>query len=169
MAATTQQEFSPTGGGMFQLYSKRCEYALRALIWAAIHRIGVRFQAAEVCREAGIPESYTRKVFQALTQGGFLEAARGPGGGYSLAKPPEETAVLDVIKAVDGPDTFDHCILGLPCCGSEHPCPLHYVWADTKEKLLEQLAGQTLREVADAIARRPTDAARKQAGKVRKA
>lgn len=131
---------------------------MRALIWAAIHRIGVRFQAAEVCREVGIPESYTRKVFQALTQGGFLDAARGPGGGYALAKLPEETAVLDVIKAVDGEDTFEHCIMGLPCCGDKHPCPLHHMWADSKTSMLEMLAGQTLREVADTVRERPSKA-----------
>ena len=141
---------------MFQLYSKRCEYAMRALIWAAIHRDGVRFQAAEICREVDIPESYTRKVFQALTQGGFLEAVRGPGGGYALAKSPEETAVLDVIKAVDGEDTFENCIMGLPCCGDAHPCPLHHMWAESKKNMLTQLADKSLREVADLVRQRPS-------------
>ncbi len=136
---------------MFRLYSKRCEYALRALIWAATHRREGRFQAAEACREVGIPESYTRKVFQSLTQGGFLKAIRGPGGGYALSQPPEDVTVLDVIHAVDGEETFHHCVMGLPCCGDEHPCPLHGVWSDVKGSLLGQLSENTLRQVADAV------------------
>jgi Rrf2 family protein len=136
---------------MFRLYSRRCEYALRALIWAANHRSGVRFQAAEVCREVGVPESYSRKVFQDLTQGGFLTAVRGPGGGYALSQSPEEIAVLDVIYAVDGPDCFSRCVMGLPECGTDRPCPLHTVWADVKKNLLGQLSTNTLQELADVL------------------
>jgi Rrf2 family protein len=101
-----------------------------------------------VCAKAGIPESFTRKVFQALVQGDFLEASRGPGGGYSLTRPASEITLIDVVRAVDGEDTFDHCILGFPICGGENPCPLHPVWARAKEQFLHHLGLVTLEEVS---------------------
>lgn len=138
------------GPAMFRLYSKGCEYAIRALVYAVKHGGRERFQAAEVCRRVGIPEHFTRKTFQALVQGGFLQAVRGPGGGYVLSRPPEETPILDVVRAVDGEDTFDHCVMGLEECSNARACPMHAVWSEGKARLLEQLGRTTLQDVVDA-------------------
>jgi Rrf2 family protein len=135
---------------LFKLYSKGCEYALRALTYAATQNEDGRFQAADVCLQTGIPESFSRKIFQALVQGGFLRALRGPGGGYVLTIPPDQISLLDVIRAVEGDDTFDHCVLGLPECGTKRPCPLHETWVKAKEQLLAQLEKRTLQDLADA-------------------
>ncbi len=132
---------------MFRLYSKGCAYALRALVCAAATDGGKRFKATTICRRAGIPEAYTRKVFQALVQGKFLRAVLGPGGGYELSRPPGEISILEVIRAVDGEDTFDQCIMGLPQCGCEQPCPLHPVWEEAKKALLQRLAQNTLQDL----------------------
>lgn len=134
---------------MFRLYSKGCEYALRALLEAASEGGIGRFQAGEVCQRAGIPEPFTRKVFQALVQAGFLKAARGPGGGYELSASPDEISLLEIIQAVDGNGTFDQCIMGLPQCGCENPCPLHHVWAQVKERLLIDLGSKKLRDLLE--------------------
>ncbi|MCH7649769.1 MAG: Rrf2 family transcriptional regulator [Nitrospinae bacterium] len=91
---------------MFRLYSKGCEYAIRALVHAAPKKKGERFKAKAICEKAGIPESFTRKVFRLLVHAGFLEALRGPGGGYALLEDPERISLLEIIKAVDGADTF---------------------------------------------------------------
>lgn len=139
---------------MFKLYSKGCQYALRALAFVVTDRGSDRFQISEVCEKVGIPESFTRKVFQDLVQAGFVHAHRGPGGGYSLAEPPDKISLLDVILAVDGPDTFNHCILGFSECSKTHPCPIHHRWAEAKAQLLEQLKQDTLQDVADFAATR---------------
>lgn len=141
---------------MFKLYSKGCEYAIRALVFVADEgkdQTG-RFQAAEICKRASIPEAYTRKVFQALVQGEFLSAHRGPGGGYSLTRHPTEISVLDVILAVDGEETFDHCVMGLPGCGGAHLCPLHHIWAEAKERMLTQLENSTLHDIRETVVTR---------------
>ncbi len=138
---------------MFRLYSKGCEYAIRALMCAAPEGIVKRFQARDVCRRGGIPEPYTRKVLQSLVQGGFLRAVLGPGGGYELTRDPSEITLYEVIRAVDGEDTFDGCILGLPECGGRNPCPLHGVWANARERLFTQLHAKTLKDLIAQSAR----------------
>jgi Rrf2 family protein len=139
---------------MFKLYSKGCQYALRALTFASAAAPGTRFQARDLCEKAEIPEPITRKVFQALTQGGFLQAHRGPGGGYSLTRDPAEITLLEVIQAVEGKDTFDGCVLGFSECGQANPCPMHHIWVSTKKNLLENLSSTTLSELTALTLRR---------------
>ena len=133
---------------MFKLYSKGCQYALRALTFVVSDTTKERFQAREICEKAEIPEYFTRKVFQSLVQGGFLEAHRGPGGGYSLTRNPSDITLLEVIKAVEGQGTYDHCVLGFSECGKTNPCPLHDIWVHTKKNLIENLSTTTLDKLA---------------------
>lgn len=139
---------------MFRLYSKGCEYALRALAHLSPEEAEGRFQAKTLCETAGIPESFTRKVFQSLVQGGFLRAVRGPGGGYALTSKPSEISLLRIVHVVDGYDTFAACILGLDECNSQKPCPLHYMWAEIKTELQSQLQALTLQDLMVTVQRR---------------
>ncbi len=134
---------------MFRLYSKGCEYAIRALMHVAPTNGTKRFQAKTICEKAGIPEPFTRKVFQSLVSGGFLEAARGPGGGYQLTEDPRRITILEIIKAVDGETVFDGCIMGLPECDALKPCPLHEIRSVTMHHLLSQLESTSLQDLIE--------------------
>jgi Rrf2 family protein len=135
---------------MFKLYSKGCQYALRVLAFVLVEQSGSRISARDLCERLDIPESFSRKVLQLLVQGGLLEASRGPGGGYSLTRNPEEITLLDVIHAVDGDDCYDQCILGLDTCRPETPCPLHDFWSAARKLLLQQLQDCTLADIGAA-------------------
>jgi Rrf2 family protein len=139
---------------MFKLYSKGCEYAIRALVHMAPTEEGKRHQVKEICKKAEIPESFTRKIFQDLVNGGFLDAVPGPGGGYIIVKEPKDITLLEIIEAVDGTDTFSDCILGLAACNAVKPCPLHHTWAEAKKLLLHQLESQTLSDVLETTRKR---------------
>jgi len=106
-----------------------------------------RFQAGELCEKAGIPEAFTRKVFQSLVQAGILRALRGPGGGYEFARPLCDITLLDIVRAIDGEDAFNVCAMGLMMCGNLNPCPLHEAWAPFKTKLIEELQRKTLADL----------------------
>lgn len=127
---------------MFQLYSKGCEYAIKALI--QMQDPNQNYDAEGICKRARIPESFSRKIFQALVRGKFLRAVPGPGGGYQSRKHAKKITVLDIVRAVDGPKAFNSCIMGLSICGKESPCPLHESWAKAKFHLIEELEGKKL-------------------------
>lgn len=133
---------------MFCLYSKGCEYAIRALSEIASEKARDKFLARDICRKAGIPEAYARKTFQALVQNGFLRAVPGPGGGYSLMRDPKKTTVLDVIQAVEGPESFSKCVLGLSSCGDKNPCTLHSVWMKLKAGMIKGLSSRSLSDLS---------------------
>ncbi|MFZ9695719.1 MAG: Rrf2 family transcriptional regulator [Chitinophagaceae bacterium] len=47
-----------------------------------------------------------------MVQNGFLKAVPGPGGGYSLARDPKRTTVMDVVDAVEGKGNYSQCMMG---------------------------------------------------------
>jgi Rrf2 family protein len=50
-----------------------------------------------------IPARYLEQIFQRLRRARIVQGKRGPGGGYTLARPPSEITLRDVIEAVEGP------------------------------------------------------------------
>lgn len=62
----------------------------------------------------GASEGHLSKVLQRLSRSGYLESLHGPGGGYVLAKKPEEISLLEIFELLGGPFTLDGC--GFPRC-----------------------------------------------------
>lgn len=136
---------------MFSLYSKGCEYTLRALICGLDLAKDGGFRVEDACRKARVPESFTRKGFQRLVHGGVLITLRGPGGGYYLNGEAAAISVLQIVKVVDGGETYERCVMGLSQCGDEAPCPLHPVWKRMKQKLTGELGRTTLHQMMTAL------------------
>ena len=134
---------------MFQLYSKSCEYALKALMQFPPKNDETKLSLRGICQQANIPEAYTRKVFQALVQAGFLRAVTGPSGGYQLSGSPQTISLLDIIHAVEGPKVFDRCLMGAVSCRSKNKCPVHETWLAVRGSLLDALEKKTLAELIE--------------------
>lgn len=133
---------------MLRLYSKGCEYTLRALICLAGDGGTTRMAVREVCRRAGIPEPFTRKLFQHLVRQGLLRAVPGPGGGYQLSCAPSAVSLLTIITMVDGAQAMDKCVMGFPACDGRHPCALHPIVGRAKTILVAALKAKTLKAVS---------------------
>lgn len=139
---------------MFHLYSKGCEYAIRALIDIAAHGQESYVTVQQVCRRTRLPEPSTRKMLQLLSQKGFLRSIPGPHGGYQLLKAADRINVLDVIQVIDGRDALEGCVLDLPACNDKVPCALHATWKQTRRVLLPGLSRLTLQDIAQGVAAR---------------
>ncbi len=105
------------------MLSQTGEYALRAVahLAASAPQPQTTKQIADVTR---VPPAYLAKVIQALVRAGIAVSQRGAKGGVSLAVPPEELSILDVINAVDPIRRIHECPLGLAAHGTRL-CPLH--------------------------------------------
>lgn len=71
----------------------------------------------EMARVLGASEAHLAKVMQRLGRAGLVKSQRGPGGGFVLAKRPDEVSLLDVYVAAEGPLGELGCLLGKPVCG----------------------------------------------------
>ena len=105
------------------MFSQTVEYALRAMVYLASS--GPEPQATgTIATATKVPQAYLVKVLQSLNRAGLVQSQRGVGGGVSLARPPEELTILEVVNAVDPIKRLATCPLGLPSHGA-NLCPLH--------------------------------------------
>jgi len=131
--------------------STRGDYACRALLSLALHRgesgpTSVR----DIAERTGLPQPYLEQILLALKGAGLVRSKRGVGGGYVLARPPEEIRLSDIVSAVDGPITVGD--FGEPhtdgACDHEGQCVLLAVWKVVGEHMRQHLDGYTLADVA---------------------
>lgn len=141
--------------------NRRGDYALRAALHLAeAWDEGGWVKIREVAKAMALPVSYTPQVLGLLARAGIAEAKVGPGGGYRLAKPPEEISVLDVVQAAEGDLRSTTCILRGGPCRWEGVCAAHEFWARASDAFIESLAAASLRDVASVDRRMAsTDAA----------
>ncbi len=80
--------------------SSRSRYAVAALVDLAQSQTKRPVALSEIADRQSVSVSYLEQVFALLRQGGFVKSVRGPGGGYLLARTPDEIKVADVFTAL---------------------------------------------------------------------
>ncbi len=83
--------------------SKKTEYALKALIYAARHPEGTTFQIKELAERNAIPKKFLELILLDLKNAGLVQSRRGVGGGYLLARQPAAIRSSEIIEAIEGP------------------------------------------------------------------
>ncbi len=131
------------------LLSKACIYGLRASLFLASNQDGEYVSIRQMSDRLNISFHFLTKVLQQLTSAGLMESYKGPNGGVRLTKSGSEVSLSEIVVAIDGPDLFTECALGLPGCGTEKPCPLHEKWALTRDGIREMLEKTDLVELAE--------------------
>ena len=129
--------------------SPTIRYALSGMAYMADEAGGRYAVVEEVAAAKKLPKDFLAKIFQRLAQRKFLLSRRGPGGGYTLSKRPDQTSLLDILECLD--ETRDHvlCFVENRKCDPKKPCVLHHT-AESAEALLRQaLEKTTLADLKD--------------------
>lgn len=133
-----------------KIFSNSTIYALRALIYIVSRENQLDYTSVnEMSQKLDISFHFLTKSLQKLTQADILISSRGPAGGIALMKSPQKIKLVDVILVLEGKDYFESCMLGLPGCGVEEPCPVHEFWAGFKSKLFKELTKVTLADLGN--------------------
>ena len=129
------------------LFSKTQEYALQALILLAMTPAEFRLNR-DVAEHLEVPAPYLAKVLKKFAQLGYLESAKGRGGGYRIRKRALEAPVGEVLDVADGNAPVSGCVMGLNRCSDHAACPLHERWMPLRARLESLLQGQTIADMA---------------------
>lgn len=123
-------------------------YAVTAMLDLALRQDSGPISLADISERQGISLSYLEQLFTKLRRSGLVKSTRGPGGGYSLSRPPYEIAVADVITAVDEKVDSTRCG-GLGNCQDDERCLTHELWTDLSDQIYTFLSGITLGHLVD--------------------
>jgi Rrf2 family protein len=131
--------------------STRGDYACRALLSLALHaESSGPTSVRDIAERTGLPQPYLEQILLALKGAGLVRSKRGVGGGYVLARDPEEIRLSEIVSAVDGPITLGD--FGQPhqdgACDHEGQCVLISVWNVAGDYMRRHLDGYSLAQVA---------------------
>jgi Rrf2 family transcriptional regulator, cysteine metabolism repressor len=145
------------------LFSTKAEYGVRLMV-----ELGRRAGTTEATEAAPValaavaeaellPLSYLEHLVAKLRQAGLVSSVRGAHGGYRLAKPATEIAMLDVVEALEGPVAPMECFHlereGRVLCSHEtdgdRACATKLLWTRVHGGVTKALAGTSLAELVE--------------------
>jgi Rrf2 family protein len=129
------------------MFSKTCEYAIRAVLFIAQkssdgRKVGIK----EIATGIDSPEHFIAKILQDLSRKGLVQSQKGPTGGFYLDKAAQNNSLADIVRKVDGDKIFSGCGLGLRQCSEIKPCPLHNEFKKIRYGIFEMLEKTKLGE-----------------------
>ncbi len=140
--------------------TKRGEYALRALIdFGIAYELGrPLIKIGELVTKEHLPVKFLEQILMQLREAGFIEAKRGKGGGYFLAKPPKEISFGEVIRLIDGPLAPIACVSQTAyercTCPDEDHCGLRMLMLDVRNAIARILDRYVLADVVEITLRK---------------
>ncbi len=128
--------------------SAKADYAVRAMVELAGSAEEAPMKGELVASSQGIPVRFLENILAELRHAGLVHSRRGADGGYWLARPADEIALADIIRAVDGPLAT---VRGEPADELEYAdglAALQQVWIALRANIREILEAVTLADVA---------------------
>jgi len=121
------------------------EYALRAVTYLASEDGNCK-TTEDVAERTKVPVAYLAKILQGLARQGIIRTQRGVGGGVTLAKPPQDLTILEVVNAVEPIKRIRTCPLGIQSHGARL-CPLHTKLDNALAVMEESFGSTTLADI----------------------
>jgi len=122
-------------------------YAVTAVLDLAFHEGNGPVSLADISERQGISLSYLEQLFSRLRRNEVVASTRGPGGGYSLARPDNEISMAAIIQAVDESYDATSCGGEGTCSGDAYQCLTHDLWTELSEEIHQFLNGIMLSEM----------------------
>ncbi len=141
----------------FQM-STRGRYGVRLMLSLALNRGNGTSLLRDIARREGISEKYLGQIVIPLKAARLVVSQRGSHGGYSLARPPEDITVRDVVEAIEGriapapcageAAADPECIESPSACERATSCVVVRVWKKLQGDIEASLASFTLAGLA---------------------
>jgi len=135
------------------IFSKACEYAIRATIYVALQSMkNRRTNLKDISSEIRSPEAYTAKILQDLARNNIIRSVKGSMGGFEIdTKRMNRIMLQDIVAAIDGPFNEKICVLGLKACSQKNPCPVHNKYKHIKHDFKAMIQNTSLYEMTTGI------------------
>ncbi len=129
--------------------STKGRYAARAMLDLAIHCSKGPVLLREIASRQRISEKYLERIMAVLVTAGLARSQRGQHGGFSLAKPPREIRLRQVVQAVEGTLAPVSCVDDQMLCEHVSGCVTREIWGELKQAMVGVLDSFTLAEMME--------------------
>ena len=129
--------------------STRARYALRAMIELALREGGGPVPLREIGRAQRLSSKYLEQLAIPLHRAGLVQAERGPGGGYKLAKPAEQITAREIVEAADAPLFLLDCLHTSEACDRAGNCAAQRLWSRVGQAVVSVLSETTLADLRE--------------------
>jgi len=129
------------------------KYGLKALVYLAQMPPGQLALVADVAQANSIPKKFLDAILGELRNAGMVQSRKGKGGGYRLARLPEEIKVGSIVRVLDGP------LAPIPCASHTRyeacddcdvaTCQVRHMMLDVRNAIAEVLDQTTLAQMRD--------------------
>ena len=134
------------------MLSHNCKTAIKAVIYLSSKsenndKAGIK----EISEQIKASEHTVGKILQLLARKKIINSLKGPTGGFYLNEKQQETAVIHIVKAIEGDAVFRECGLGLDKCSATHPCPIHDEYKVARELMEKIFSERKIRDLCHSV------------------
>ena len=129
--------------------STKGQYAVLAMVDLARNSMGEPVTLTAIAERQSLPLHYLEQLFMKLRRHNLVKSVRGQGGGYLMARAPENVTIADIMVAVEEPLSSTRCEpdQGISCLGRKEKCLTHHLWEDLTEHIVSYLASVSLARI----------------------
>ena len=137
------------------MLSNSCRYGIRAVMYLASRPDRKKMAGiTTISTDLNLPAPFLAKILQQLAKHKILISNKGPHGGFSLLKAPEEITLFDIVRTIDGDDIFNSCVIHNFTCKSyvaEHKkkCLLHDDYSAIRKELVNLFSSRTIQDLVN--------------------
>lgn len=115
--------------------------AIHAMVLVA--KNGESINVLKIAEATNTSRHHVAKVMQRLAKDGFVSSQRGPSGGFSLKKKPEEITFLNIYESIEGKIEIARCMFDTPICPLGK-CIMNNITNKMSVEFIDYLKSQTL-------------------------
>jgi len=121
------------------MIAQKTRYALRSLLFLAEEQGGAPVQLGRIAETQRVPPKYLELIMLDLKKAGLVKSARGPKGGYRLARSSDQISFGEVVRTMEGPIALVSCAstnFYAPCgdCHDEATCAIRRAFAILRDQ-----------------------------------
>jgi Rrf2 family cysteine metabolism transcriptional repressor len=135
--------------------STKGRYGTRFMLELASHYGKGPLLLKEVAQSQGLSEGYLQHIVDALKGAGLVFSSRVGHGGYTLARPPEEITLKDILSILEGSINLVECIDNPIICGRSEDCVPRKVWSELSANFSKSLDSITLGKMVQMNGEKP--------------
>jgi Rrf2 family cysteine metabolism transcriptional repressor len=132
-------------------FSTKGEYGVRLMVQLGRHYGNGPASLAEIAAEDDLPRAYLEQLAFVLRDAGLVASTRGAHGGYTLARPPADISMSEILRALEGPLAPMICATDSPdsgiACDRTSSCTVNFLWVKVRDAIAGALDGMTLADL----------------------